>query len=280
MTQQPGDSDGRSGRLAGKAGIITGAASRLGAGIAHRLAADGARLCLADTDAARGTALAAALGDAAFFVQTDLQIDGSIQQCVREAVDQFGGLDLLVNGACTYRDGGIAAERADWLVACNISLVGAALTIRAAAPQMAARGGGSIVNIASIAGKVAMAGRWLYPSTKAALLQLTRCAAADLAADRIRVNSVSPGWTWSHLMEDLSGGDRAVIDGLAADYHLQGRTSTSDEVAAVVAFLCSDDAACVTGADYAADGGYSALGPERALPAMRDQLVAAGRIAE
>ena len=113
MTQQPGDSDGRSGRLAGKAGIITGAASRLGAGIAHRLAADGARLCLADTDAARGTALAAALGDAAFFVQTDLQIDGSIQQCVREAVDQFGGLDLLVNGACTYRDGGIAAERAD-----------------------------------------------------------------------------------------------------------------------------------------------------------------------
>lgn len=260
------------GRLAGKVGIVTGAASRLGAGTARRLVAEGAMVCLADIDAARGAALAGDLGDSAIFVETDMQIDGSIGQCLRQTVERFGGLDLLVNMACTYRDGGIAAERADWLVACNINLVGAALMIRAAAPHMATRGGGSIVNIASIAGKVAMAGRWLYPATKAAMLQLTRSAAADLAADGIRVNSVSPGWTWSHLMEELSGGSAAAIDDLAATYHLQGRASRPEEVAALIAFLCSPEAACMTGADYAADGGYSALGPERTLPDMRTQL--------
>ncbi|MEQ8344892.1 MAG: SDR family oxidoreductase [Sneathiellaceae bacterium] len=259
-------------RLAGKVGIVTGAASRLGAGTARRLVAEGAAICLADIDSARGAALAAELGGQAIFVETDMQIDGSIGHCMRQTVERFGGVDLLVNMACTYRDGGIAAGRTDWLVACNVNLVGAALAIQAAAPHMARRGGGSIVNIASIAGKVAMAGRWLYPATKAALLQLTRSAAADLAGDGIRVNSVSPGWTWSHLMEDLSGGRAEAIDDLAAAYHLQGRTSRPEEVAALIAFLCSAEAACLTGADFPADGGYSALGPEGTQPDMRTQL--------
>src|SRR6202043_3486416 len=124
----------------------------------------------------------------------------------------------------------------------DVNVVGAVMTAKAVHPHLVEQGGGAIVNFTSISAKVAQTGRWLYPTGKAALVQLTRNMAMDLAADNIRVNSVSPGWTWSRVMVELSGGDRARTDRVAAPFHLLGRGGDPAEVASVVVFLCSDDA--------------------------------------
>jgi len=140
--------------------------------------------------------------------------------------------------------------------------------LKAVRPHMARRGGGAVVNFGSISAKVAQTGRWLYPVTKAAILQLTRNEAMDLAGDKIRVNSISPGWTWCRLMDELTHGDKAKTNKVGGPFHLLGRVGEPDEVAQAVLFLCSSHASFVTGTDLAVDGGYSAMGPEMAAPAI------------
>jgi hypothetical protein len=133
---------------------------------------------------------------------------------------------------------------------------------------MVKRGGGAVVNFGSISAKVAQTGRWLYPVTKAAILQLTRNEAMDLAADGIRVASVSPGWTWCRLMSEVTHGDKVKTNKVGGPFHLLGRIGEPEEVAQAVLFLCSSHASFITGADLAVDGGYSAMGPEMATPAI------------
>jgi NAD(P)-dependent dehydrogenase (short-subunit alcohol dehydrogenase family) len=254
--------------LDGSTVIVTGGSTLIGQAVVRAFAARGARVAIADIDAERGQALADELGDGVRFSETDIRDDAQVQAFVAATVERFGGVDFLVNLACSYVDDGSASSRADWLESLNVNVVSSAVMAEAARPQLAASGHGAIVNFASISSKVAQTGRWLYPVSKAAIVQLTRNMAMDLAGDGIRVNSVSPGWTWSKVMVELTGGDRAKTDRVAAPFHLLRRAGDPEEVANVVLFLCSDDASFVTGADYAVDGGYSAMGPEQAEPAI------------
>lgn len=250
--------------LRNKVAIVAGGATLIGEHVVRALAEAGAAVTIADIDHAKGERIAAELAPAVRFRHTDLTDDAGIAATVAATAQAAGGIDILVNVACSYVDDGPASTRAQWLQALEVNVVGAAMMLQAVRPHMVARGGGAVVNFGSISGKIAQSGRWLYPVSKAAVLQLTRNAAVDLARDNIRVNAVSPGWTWSSVIEQLSGGDRDKADLVAAPFHALGRLGRPEEVAQAVLFLCSDASSFVTGADLAVDGGYSAMGPEQA----------------
>ena len=235
--------------LAGKVAIVPGGVTKIGRAVVDGFVAAGARVMVADIADPAG-----ALPDGAAFTRCDLRDDAQIAALVAATKNRFGRIDFLVNVACTYLDNGAASSRAEWLEALDVNIVGSVVLMQAALEELE-KNRGAIVNFGSISSRVAQTGRWLYPVSKAAILQLTRNQAMDLAPRGIRVNAVSPGWTWSNIMDQLTGGNRAKTDAVAAPFHLLGRVGNPEEVAAAVLFLCSDEASMITGVAMEVDGG-------------------------
>lgn len=250
--------------------IVTGGASGIGAGVARRLAALGARVVVTDIAEAAGREVAAQCGGV--YRQADLRRDDEVAALVDATVRDAGGIDFLVLAACTYRDDGLDADRAAWIDAFDVNLFGHVVLLRAALPALERSAAASVVHFTTEAAHAGLAGRWVYPASKAAIEQLTRSQALDLAERGIRVNSVLHGWTRKPLHDRAPPDVRAAYDHWAARLHMIGRLGTLDEAADAVVFLCSSHASFVTGSCLQADGGHSSLGPQGVETVLPTQL--------
>lgn len=263
-------------RFSGKRAVITGAASGIGRATALRLVDEGAEVWIGDIDETAGTELAQTSNGRMHFQRTDVTKAEDIQALIA-AADAAGGVDVLFNnaGAGGARAKIDAIEPDAWDATQNLLLRSVALGIRYAAPLMSARGGGAIVNTASIAALQTGAAPTAYSVAKAGVLHLTKMAAADLAQHNIRVNAVCPGFITTNIFTSAIGidGDKrdqanAAIVALAKGAQPVARAGRAEDIAAAVAYLASDDAAFVTGTHIVVDGGMT-IGPRHSWdPAM------------
>lgn len=242
--------------------LVTGGASGIGAGLVRAFAAQGARVMFCDIQQEAGATIAGELGDNCEFVPADLRRDDDIDRLVTTAESRFGGIDFILNAAATYADQGLAADRAAWLNGFDTNVIGHVMLVRRALDALRRSSWPSVVYFSSESAHVGLTGRWIYPATKAAIEQVVRSQALDLASDRIRVNAVMPGWTekpW-HKVAPQEVKDRYAQ--LSDRLHMIGRMGTLEEVSDAVLFLCSEHAGFITGSCLRVDGGHSALGPQ------------------
>jgi len=241
--------------------IITGGASLIGLALARRLIDGGGSVVVGDlNDSVRGE-VEEVVGDKGLCLIGDITDDSYLDALVSQAVDRFGRVSGLVHAAAIFDDATYDTTRAEWHRAFDVNLISAAILTQKLIPVMESGGGGSIVYVASISGHRAQPTRMVYSVTKAALHMLAKTGGTQLAGRGIRVNTLSPGWTWSRNIETRYG-TRHHADAYAGEFHTMGRMADPDEIAAGIQWLLSDEASFVTGIDLPIDGGYTALGPE------------------
>ena len=243
-------------RLAGKVAVITGAARGQGEAEARRFVAEGARVLLTDVLDDEGEAVAADLGEAAAYRHLDVTMEDEWIAAVADAQARFGPISVLVNNAGILDFGEIAKQDVErFRKVIDVNLTGTMLGMKSVVPSMRDAGGGSIVNISSNSGiwGIPMAGA--YAASKWAVRGLSKTGALELGKHGIRVNSVHPGGVDTPM---VSGPGHDPNQGTWAKKLPLGRFGRPEEIAAVVAFLASDEAAYVTGAEWSVDGGATA----------------------
>lgn len=252
-------------RLQDEVAIVTGGADGIGAATAVLFAEQGARVVIGDIDETGGHQVAdriTAAGGEAVFVRADIAVEADVAGLVAAALDRFGALNILVNNAATFVLKGLEATPEDWRRSLDVNVVGTALCSRYAAEAMKRSGGGAIVNLASISSFVAQPQFVTYSATKAAILQMTRNMAMDLAPHGIRVNCVCPGTILTRASRDhmaRAGMTPEEFTAAEAPKHLLNRVGTPREVAWAILFLASSEASFVTGTHLMVDGGYTAV---------------------
>jgi NAD(P)-dependent dehydrogenase (short-subunit alcohol dehydrogenase family) len=252
------------GKLKGKTAIITGGAGGIGQATASLFLHEGATVMLVDRDEAALAKACQHLGRYASFVAADVADYTSARRYVSATIDKFGGVDILfanagMEGPCVSVTD-LSVDDFDRVQAVNVR--GVFLGIREVAPAMAKRGGGSIIITSSVAGLIGSPKLAAYVTSKHALVGLARASALDLAADRIRVNTVNPGPIDNRMMRSIEdhlapGHGTAVKQGFEQKVAL-GRYGTNDEIAQLALFLASDASSYCTGSVFVADGGFTA----------------------
>jgi NAD(P)-dependent dehydrogenase (short-subunit alcohol dehydrogenase family) len=254
-------------RFQGKVAIVTGGANGIGRAIVEELCREGCAVTIGDISEV-GYQVAQEMKDQGYpvlFVQGNLVEDDYCKSLVDRTLSEFGKVDYLVNNAFSFTAKGLDATREDWERSFMVGPVAYARMATQVLEPMKSSGGGAIVNMSSISAFIAQPNRWTYNASKGAVNTLTKCMAFDLAPFNIRVNSISPGWIWTQEVfkaANLDGGGREKWDPIWGEFHMLRRCGEPVEVAAATLFLLSDDAAFITAADLAVDGGYMGMGSE------------------
>jgi NAD(P)-dependent dehydrogenase (short-subunit alcohol dehydrogenase family) len=250
-------------RFKGKSVIITGGAKGIGRGACIGFAKEGANVTIADIDEAAGESLLkeiTASGGKAIFVPGDIAQEEYVKQVVAETVKAFGGVDVLYNNAGVVRYGTVVdMPVSDWDWILGINLRASFLTCKYSIPEMRKRGGGAIVNTASVQAFASQQTVAAYSASKGAIVSFTTTVALDHARENIRCNCIAPGSIYTPMLQDagnLFGGDDP--EGAIKNWgnlHPVGRVGRVEEVVNLVLFLASDEASFITGACYRVDGG-------------------------
>jgi 3alpha(or 20beta)-hydroxysteroid dehydrogenase len=244
-------------RFTGRTVLITGAVGALGETMVHMFAKEGAHVVVAARKEGEGTRLAKLIGENAMYVPLDVTNEKSWADAVAQAESRFGPVSVLINNAAYLAVGTVeSVPLPEWQKVIDTNLTGSLLGIRAVASSMRKAGGGSIVNVSSIAGLHATPHLAAYGASKWGLRGVTRTAAYELAKDKIRVNAVHPGIIETPLAYDpVSKKALVPVDKFAVP-----RNASTEEIAKYVLFVASEDAAFSTASEFVADGGFG-LGP-------------------
>jgi NAD(P)-dependent dehydrogenase (short-subunit alcohol dehydrogenase family) len=262
-------------RLEGKVAIVTGGGGGIGSAVARRIVAEGGKVAIADVFEDSAKAAAEPLGDAALPIQFDAADPSSIEAMVQATVDHFGGLDILHNNAAMTDPAKHPLDTTPvdipieiWDEIIDINLRGYLLGCRYAIPHMIARGGGSIINTASNSGIAGDLARVAYGTSKGGIITLSKYVATQYGKQNIRCNSVAPGVVLTPALEATVPGLKEVIQ----RHILTPEFGTPDDIAALVAFLASDESRYITGENISISGGGLAHQPHYAdLLAMMEQ---------
>lgn len=255
ITATDTDLSGLSIRLDGQVAVITGGASGIGSAIAELFAGYGARVAILDRDGEAADAVAARLGGDAFAVAVDVSDADSVQQAVDAVLDRAGAVDVLINSAGVARLA--AADSIDdafWHSTLAVNLTGAFLMSRAVGRRMLERGRGKIISLASQAASVALPGHVAYCASKSGLLGMTRVLALEWGPRGITANTISPTVVLTPLGIDAWDNEQGAAHQAEVPV---GRFAMPEEIAAVAAFLASEAANMINGADIVVDGGFT-----------------------